>query len=74
MAPSGKKPSAPSVARHPDVNTQIASEIYTALERLDAAPELLAIVGSWRDTLDDAEVLRLLREYNTTGKVPHRPQ
>jgi hypothetical protein len=45
-----------------DVKAQIADEIYTALERLDADAELLAIVGSWRDTLPDADVLRMLRE------------
>jgi hypothetical protein len=28
----------------------------------------------WRDTLEDDEVLSLLREYNTTSKVLHRPQ
>jgi hypothetical protein len=41
---------------------------------VDAGEDLLSIVGSWRDTLNDAEVLSLLREYNTTGKVLHRPQ
>jgi hypothetical protein len=34
------------------------------LERLDSDPELLSILGSWRDTLGDAEVLSLLRDYN----------
>lgn len=28
----------------------------------------LAVVGSWRDTLDDAEVLSLLRLFNRTGE------
>jgi hypothetical protein len=57
-----------------DLKAQIATELYAALERLDADEELLAIVGSWRDTLDDAEVLSMLREYNATGKTLHRPQ
>ena len=39
-------------------------ELYAVLQRLDADVELLAIVGSWRDTLDDAEVLSMLRHYN----------
>jgi hypothetical protein len=49
-----------------DQNTRqkIAAELYAALERLGADVELLAIVGSWRDTLDDAEVLELLQHYN----------
>jgi hypothetical protein len=75
----GKKPPAPSVSRRrtatgPDITAQIAGEIYSAFERLDADEELRAIVGSWRDTLDDAEVLALLREFNTTGRMLHRPQ
>jgi hypothetical protein len=43
----------------PDLKAQIAREIYIALERLGADEELLAIIGSWRDTLPDAEVLSL---------------
>jgi hypothetical protein len=58
----------------PDINAQIAREIYTALERLAADPELLAIVGSWGDTLADADVLRMLEEYNAGRPTLHRPQ
>jgi hypothetical protein len=57
-----------------DLKAQIASEIYTVLEDLGADEILLSIVGSWRDTLDDAEVLSMLREYNETGQVLRRPQ
>jgi hypothetical protein len=57
-----------------DLKAQIASEIYTVLEDLGADEVLLSIVGSWRDTLDDAEVLSMLREYNETGQVLRRPQ
>jgi hypothetical protein len=52
----------------------IVSELYRALERLDAPPELLSIIGSWNDTLSDEEVLRLLKEWNETGKVLHGRQ
>ncbi len=58
----------------PDITPQIARELYVALERLNAEAELLAIVGSWRDTLDDGEVLSMLREYNAAGKALNRPQ
>jgi hypothetical protein len=58
---------------NPDIRAKLAGEFYVALERLDADKELLAIVGSWRDMLDDAEVLTMLREYNATGRVLHRP-
>jgi hypothetical protein len=72
----GKKPRAPSLRKRSaqDVLVQIARELYTAMERLGAEPELLAVLGSWRDTLDDADVLTLLQEHNTTGRILHRPQ
>jgi len=31
-------------------------------------------MGGWRDTLDDAEVLTMLRDYNATGMALHRRQ
>jgi hypothetical protein len=40
-------------APRPDLKAQIVGEICKALKRLDADEDLLAIVGSWRDTLDD---------------------
>lgn len=46
------------------VESQIRSEIYRALEYLGADRKLLAAVGSWGDTLDDAEVLMLLKKWN----------
>jgi hypothetical protein len=52
----------------------IASELYKAFERLDASPELLSIIGSYGDTLDDKEILELLRVYNETGKVLNERQ
>jgi hypothetical protein len=72
----GKKPPAPPARKRPagDLQAQIAREICTVLERLGADPELLAVVGSWRDTLDDAEILALLKEYNRTGRVLHQQQ
>jgi hypothetical protein len=57
-----------------DLKAQIDSELYAALESLGADEELLAIVGSWRDTLDDAEVLSMLRDYKATGRTLQRPQ
>lgn len=74
-----KKPPAPSVRRRraagrPDVRAQIVGEIYAALERLDTDEELLSIIGSWRDTLDDREVLSLLRDYNAGRPTLHRAQ
>jgi hypothetical protein len=45
--------------RHEDADRQ---RDYIVLERLDADPELLAIVGSWYHTLDDVEVLSRQRD------------
>jgi hypothetical protein len=47
------------------IEQQIRSEIYRAFEILGANSELLATIGSWGDTLDDEEILRLLKEWNT---------
>jgi hypothetical protein len=46
------------------LKAQIAGEIYIAMERLGADPELLSIIGSWCDTLPDEEILALLRVHN----------
>ena len=46
------------------VEQEIRSEIYLAFEILGARGELLATIGSWGDTLDDAEVLTLLKKFN----------
>jgi hypothetical protein len=61
-------------ATRPDIKADIAAQLYAALERLGADQELLAIVGSMNDTLTDKDVLRMLEEYNRTGKVLHQPQ
>ncbi len=57
-----------------DTTAQIAVEICAVLRRLDADEELLSIVGSWRDSLDDAEVLALLKAYNAGRPTLHRQQ
>jgi hypothetical protein len=56
------------------ITARIAKELYIAMERLGAKPSLLSIVGSYGDTLDDAEILALLRQYNATGQVLHQLQ
>jgi hypothetical protein len=44
-------------------------ELYDELEMMGAHPFLLGIAGSWGDTLDDDEVLDMLREWNATGTL-----
>jgi hypothetical protein len=51
------------------IKALIADELSAALERLGAEEELLSIVSSWGDTLDEAEILELLRHYNATGRA-----
>jgi hypothetical protein len=58
-------------ARHHGADRRL---LYVAFERLDADPELLVIVGSWRDTLGDFEVLTMLRDYEAGRPTLHRPQ
>jgi hypothetical protein len=61
-----------------DYNSRIKNEIAKALEGLGAPPPLVAIVGSWGDTLSDREVLKLLQDWNNgtfrwaniTGRKP----
>lgn len=50
-----------------DIKSQIASELYAAISKIANDPELLCIIGSYGDTLEDQEVLSCLRTYNETG-------
>ena len=52
----------------------IAHQIYIALERLGADLELLSVIGSWGDTLNEEQVLQYLIEWNDSGKVLHERQ
>jgi hypothetical protein len=47
-----------------DLSAEIIHELYTSCSRLGAKSDLLCIIGSFRDTLDDAEVLEMLKEWN----------
>jgi len=58
---------------HQSIEAQIRSEIYRAMELLGADRQLLGTVGSWGDTLDDEEVLKLLKHWNESEEA-HRRQ
>jgi hypothetical protein len=47
----------------------IVNELYFALSKLGASDELLAIVGSWGDTMDDARTLDNLRAFSRNGTM-----
>ena len=57
-----------------DTGLLIVRELYSACEMLGADPGLLAVIGSWGDTLDDAEVLKMIKSWNEMGEpfVPNR--
>jgi hypothetical protein len=53
-----------------DMKLAIAREIYLAMQKLGAPMQLLALVGSYGDTLPDEAVLTYLGAHNdTTGPV-----
>jgi hypothetical protein len=51
---------------------QIRSQLYRALWLLGADHQLLATVGSWGDTLNDGEVLKLLTKWNDEEEAQAR--
>lgn len=46
-----------------ETTRKIIRELYKALTYCEVPVELLAIVGSWGDTLDDDLILELLEDY-----------
>jgi hypothetical protein len=51
------------------VNREIVREVYKAMVFLGARSDLLSVVGSWGDSLTDAEVLHELRKGNEFAAV-----
>ena len=45
-------------------DAKIREELYRAMKSLGAQSDLLSIVGSWGDTMDDEWVLNALRDWN----------
>jgi hypothetical protein len=62
-------PSALPARNDNDPKVAIAREIYKALEKLGASPELLGTVGSYGDTLTDEAVLAHLKRFNEKGTI-----
>jgi len=50
-----------------NTTNEIKEELYKALTNLKAPSDLLATVGSWGDTLEDGEVLGMLKAWNAGG-------
>ncbi len=53
--------------------TQIAHELYRAIKVTGGNGQLLSIVGSYGDTLDDDDVLALLRSWNRRNEASQAP-
>lgn len=47
-----------------ETDLKIINEIQKILEKLNTNSEILSIIGSWKDTLEDDEVLTELIEIN----------
>jgi hypothetical protein len=56
-----------SEARVQNIKREIAAELYAALAKLGAESELLRIVGSYGQTMDDYWVLGMLKQWNNRG-------
>lgn len=49
--------------------TDIMREVYTACERMGADIDLLCLLGGYGDTLEDHDILSMLKDYNATGTI-----
>lgn len=54
-------------AKWGNVDLDILHQLYKALEEEGVNLEILSLVGSWKDTLDDQHILELFKHYNETG-------
>lgn len=53
-----------------DFTKEILTEIYKAFYGLGAKMDLLSIIGSYKDTQSDEEILDMLKHYNSLNKEP----
>jgi hypothetical protein len=53
-----------SEAKVKDIKSEIAAELYAAFKKLGAKPDLLRIIGSYGETMDDYWVLGMLKQWN----------
>lgn len=51
-----------------ETGLQICVELYRAIESITPDPGLLAVVGSWGDTMDDEDILDMLKSWNEMGE------
>lgn len=56
------------------INLEIKSEIAKAVHLLGGQSDILCIIGSYKDTLPDADILQMLKEWNTDKEKELCPQ
>jgi len=59
---------------YPPIADQIISELYRSVELLGADQELLALIGSWNETLPDELVLEGLQFWIKCKLAEQQPQ
>lgn len=52
-----------------DTQYEILGELIKAMSALGASGGLLAIVGSWGDTLPEIEILEMLKDWNRQAET-----
>jgi hypothetical protein len=55
------------------IKTDIAAELYAAVQKLGGKSDLLGIIGSYGDTLTDRQVLDRLKRWNAANEKPAAP-
>lgn len=58
-----------SSAQSVNKENAIISEITQALVNLEANSDIISIVASWKDTLNDDDVLDYLKEWNSKNSL-----
>ena len=56
-----------------DMKAKIARELCRAIKHLGGSGQLLSVIGSYGDTLDDDDVLALLKQWTDKHSTPLAP-
>lgn len=53
------------------IKAKIAHELYEAVRKMDPKSDLLCIIGSYGDSINDEDVLERLRQWNNSHENAH---
>ena len=56
------------------MKAQIARELYQAIKTIGGSGQLLSIIGSYGDTLEDDDILAMLKAWNDQHRAPLAPR